>query len=69
MDLSQKQTNALHDQIKHNFHLAWFNLLREKTLQNPPDFDWIVTIVIFRFLFKRLPQTLGVLRHLLQLVQ
>ena len=44
MDLSQKQTDALHDQIKHNFHLAWFNLLREKTLQNPPDFDWIVSL-------------------------
>ena len=44
MDLSKKQTDALHDQIKHNFHLAWFNLLREKTLQNPPDFDWIVNL-------------------------
>ena len=44
MDLSQKQTDALHDQIKHNFHLAWFNVLREKTLQNPPDFDWITNL-------------------------
>ena len=44
MDLSQKQTDALHEQIKHNFHLAWFNVLREKTLQNPPDFDWIVNL-------------------------
>ena len=44
MNLSQKQSEALHEQIKHNFNLAWFNLLREKTLQNPPDFDWIVNL-------------------------
>ena len=44
MDLSQKQTDALHEQIKDNFHLAWFNVLREKTLQKPPDFGWIVNL-------------------------
>ena len=44
MNISIKQEEKLHKQILENYHKAFFDLLKEKVNQNPPDYDWIVNL-------------------------
>ena len=42
--LNEKQMNNLKKQIQDNFKKAFFDLLKEKVAQNPPDYDWITKL-------------------------
>ena len=44
MELSQKQKDSLHSQIKETYFNAFFDLLEEKVKQTPPDYEWIVNL-------------------------
>ena len=44
MELSEKQTEKLNQQISATYKRAFFDLLEEKVKQEPPDYDWIVKL-------------------------
>ena len=37
----EKNMKKIEDQIKEQMEKAWFDVLKEKTNSNPPDFDWL----------------------------
>ncbi len=42
--LNEKQIDSLKKQIQYNFKKAFFDLLKEKVAENPPDYDWITKL-------------------------
>ena len=42
--LNEKQIDSLKKQLQDNFKKAFFDLLKEKVAQNPPDYDWITKL-------------------------
>jgi len=42
--ISQKNIDKLNKQIEDNFKKAFFDLLKQKVAENPPDYDWITKL-------------------------
>ncbi len=42
--ISQKNIDKLNKQLKDNFKKAFFDLLKQKVAENPPDYDWITKL-------------------------
>ena len=42
--ISQKNIEKLNKQIEDNFKKAFFDLLKQKVAENPPDYDWITKL-------------------------
>ena len=42
--ISQKNIDNLNKQFEDNFKKAFFDLLKQKVAENPPDYDWITKL-------------------------